>query len=481
MAINIKTPGVYINELDAFGNSIVGVPTSIPVFIGYTEKANLNGKDVANTPIKLTNFNEYSTVFGGAPNTIFYLVEVSNNNLPYDFNIGDAHYNLIVQSGNYLLYNAIELFYQNGGGECYIISIGDYNTAISQNAITNGLSIAANISDAALLVIPDANLLSSIEQYCDVVKAMLQQCATLKNRFAIIDVYNGTQDLTTNVIKDFRDGIGTDNLSYGASYYPFLNTTLVNNASIQYTQITPLETLNSLLEPNVPTIASLQQKGDTTAQISAVLSAASPNYMTIVTAVVKKINVQPPSGAMAGLYTTVDNENGVWVAPANISPVAVASPTVNITNQQQEDLNVPISGKAVNAIRFFTGRGTLVWGARTLDGNSNDWRYIQVRRTIIYIEQSIKNGLMAYVFAPNVNSTWVTVKASVSAFLDNLWKQGGLIGAKASDAYMVQVGLGTTMTSEDILNGYMVVQVSLQIIRPAEYIELNFRQQMQGN
>ena len=480
MPTNIKTPGVYIENLDFFGKGIVGDPTAIPVFIGYTEKAIAEGDGVSNTPIPISNLKNYTAIFGGAPETVFSLDEVSNNSLPYDFSIGTTQYNLTAQSGNCLLYNAIELFYQNGGGRCYIISIGDYNTAITQDAITKGLSIAATIPDATLLVIPDANLLANIGQYCDVVKAMLQQCATLKSRFAIIDVYNGTQDLTTNVVKDFRNGIGTENLSYGAAYYPFLNTTLVSNADIQYTQITPLETLNSLLEPSVPTIASLQQKGDTTKQISAALLAASPNYTTIVTAIAKKINVQPPSGAMAGLYATVDNERGVWVAPANISPVGVVSPTVNINNQQQEDLNAPVSGKAINAIRFFVGRGTLVWGARTLDSNSSDWRYIQVRRTIIYIETSIKNTLNGYVFSPNDGSTWVAVQASISNFLNNLWKEGGLMGAKASDAYTVQVGLGSTMTSDDILNNIMRVSVKVCLVHPAEFMELTFEQMMQG-
>jgi len=123
----------------------------------------------------------------------------------------------------------------------------------------------------------------------------------------------------------------------------------------------------------------------------------------------------------------------------------------------------------------------VVWGGRTLNGNSQDWRYIQVRRTIIYIEQSIKIAINQFVFAANVASTWVAVTQMISGFLQNLWSQGGLMGDKASDAFTVLCGMPDTMTATDILNGYMVVQVTLQMVHPAEFIELTFKQQMQSS
>jgi hypothetical protein len=182
---------------------------------------------------------------------------------------------------------------------------------------------------------------------------------------------------------------------------------------------------------------------------------------------------------MAGVYTKTDNNSGVWNAPANVTLNSVDRPTMSLTSDQQEDLNVPVDGKAIDALRDFTGRGTVVWGARTLDGNSGDWRYIQVRRTLIYIEQSIKNAINPYVFAANDGGTWTKVVAMVSSFLQGLWSQGGLLGATASEAYTVQCGLGTTMTGQDILDGYMIVQVKVQMIRPAEFIELTFQQTME--
>jgi phage tail sheath protein FI len=141
---------------------------------------------------------------------------------------------------------------------------------------------------------------------------------------------------------------------------------------------------------------------------------------------------------------------------------------------------MPIEGLAINAIRDFVGRGTLVWGARTLDGNSNDWRYIQVRRALIYIEQSVELALNKFVFAPNVAQTWVTVTSMIGSFLRGVWQAGGLMGASPAEAFSIQCGLGSTMTAQDVLEGRMIVQIKLTMVRPAEFIVLTFQQQMQG-
>jgi len=193
-----------------------------------------------------------------------------------------------------------------------------------------------------------------------------------------------------------------------------------------------------------------------------------------------KMAMMPTSAAMAGVYTYTDGARGVWNAPANVTLSSVLSPNVLLNNEQQGGLNVPLNGKAINVIRQFIGRGPVVWGARTLDGNSLDWRYIQVRRTLIYVEQSIEAALQPFVFAANDGKTWVAVTSMVSNFLQGLWSQGGLMGAKADEAFTVSCGLGSTMTPLDVLDGYMIVQVTLQMIRPAEFIELTFKQKMQG-
>lgn len=202
-------------------------------------------------------------------------------------------------------------------------------------------------------------------------------------------------------------------------------------------------------------------------------------YKEIITHLREDLNLLPPSGAMAGVYTRMDNTVGVFQSPANVSVGAVTRPAVNLTNEEQEDLNIPLDGKAVNAIRTFPGKGILVWGARTLDGNSQDWRYISVRRTAIFIEQTIQYAIEAYVFEPNTAATWSNIKTLITNFLTNFWQQGALAGPTAADAFSVDVGLGVTMTSQDILDGYLRITVKVAITRPGEFIVMTFQLKMQ--
>ena len=152
---------------------------------------------------------------------------------------------------------------------------------------------------------------------------------------------------------------------------------------------------------------------------------------------------------------------------------------VNVSNHEQEGLNIPLDGKAINAIRSFPGKGVLVWGARTMDSNSQDWRYISVRRTVSMIELSIKYVVESFVFAPNDSNTWSMLKAMITNFLTNRWNEGALAGATPEDAFSVEVGLGSTMTAEDILEGYLRIFVKIAVTRPAEFIVITFEQQMQ--
>lgn len=187
-----------------------------------------------------------------------------------------------------------------------------------------------------------------------------------------------------------------------------------------------------------------------------------------------------PSGAMAGIYARVDNERGVWKSPANVGVRAITGPSVSITNSEQDGLNVDAtSGKSINVVRSFTGRGTLVWGARTLAGNDNEWRYINVRRLYNFMEESIQEASAFVVFEPNTANTWMRVKGMIEAFLTGLWRDGALAGATTRDAFFVRVGLGVTMTADDILNGKMYVEVGVAAVRPAEFIILKFEHKLQ--
>ena len=146
----------------------------------------------------------------------------------------------------------------------------------------------------------------------------------------------------------------------------------------------------------------------------------------------------------------------------------------------QGGLNVdPVTGMSINAIRSFPGRGpAIVWGARTLAGNDNEWRYISVRRFFFMVEQSIKDALEPFVFETNDVNTWTKVTAMISTYLTELWRQGALMGTTTKDAFVVQVGLGITMTQQDVLDGRMIVLIQLAVVRPAEFIVLQFEQLM---
>lgn len=203
-------------------------------------------------------------------------------------------------------------------------------------------------------------------------------------------------------------------------------------------------------------------------------------YKTILTKAGQELMVLPPGPAIAGVYASVDSGRGVWKAPANTSLASVLGPLILLNAQDQESLNVDANaGKSINVIRAFTGKGTLVWGTRTLAGNDNEWRYVPVRRFFNYAEESIKKATEPFVFEPNDINTWIRVKAMIENFLTLEWRRGALAGAKATDAFYVKVGLGETMTSLDILEGRMIVEVGMAVVRPAEFIILRFAHKMQ--
>ncbi|HHM20399.1 MAG TPA: phage tail sheath family protein, partial [Bacteroidetes bacterium] len=202
-------------------------------------------------------------------------------------------------------------------------------------------------------------------------------------------------------------------------------------------------------------------------------------YYEIKNAIAKHQVVMPPSAAVAGVYAQVDSTRGVWKAPANVSLNYVKEPQVRIDDEEQKDMNVTGTGKSVNAIRTFTGKGIMVWGARTLAGNDNEWRYVPVRRFFNMVEESVKKATAQFVFEPNDANTWARVRAMIENFLAIQWRAGALQGAKPEDAFYVRVGLGTTMTALDILEGRMNVEIGMAVVRPAEFIILKFSHKMQ--
>ncbi|WP_343732769.1 phage tail sheath C-terminal domain-containing protein [Duganella sp.] len=506
MAGAYKTPGVYIVEKNAFPNSVVEVATAVPAFIGYTQVAELKGSPLHKKPWRITSLAEFKNAFGGAPLDQFEFAENTDANTPNDFKSGATGYvlkrkNSKLDTQRYYLYRSLQLFFQNGGGPCYIVSVGGYAAEpdIKKSDLLEGIDLLLKEQEPTMVVIPDAMALSADEAIA-VQQATLLHCgAQMKNRFAVLDIHDGFRERdTADPVAAFRSDLGTTALNYGAAYYPWLNTSIVETADVGFDSFVDRTKLKDLLVAELTAAGTLSddlkdilnQVGDVNRDASQktylsddelhkILFSVVPTYANILLAMKRKLNLLPPAAAMAGVYTLVDNARGVWKAPANVSLASVISPAVNITHQQQEDLNVTTAGKSVNAIRSFIGEGTLVWGARTLDGNSLDWRYINVRRTMIMIEESLRLATKAYVFEPNVSGTWVTIKGMANNFLTSVWKRGGLAGASPEDAFSVSVGLNETMTPEDILEGILRVTILVAVSRPAEFIEITFQQQMQ--
>lgn len=494
-----KTPGVYIKEKNAFGNSVVEAETAIPAFIGFTQKAVNGDKSLLNQPWKITSMTEFTTYFGGAPLADFKL-EVKDNNLT-----------VTEPAVPFTLYYQMVMFFANGGSTCYIVSVGDYtsSTSINSEQVKTALSALEKEQEVTMIVVPEAVYSPN---YANILTDVLQHCgSTMKNRIAIFDVQ--LKDAEGNVLEkpvdNFRDAVGSNYMSFGAAYYPWLNASVLSENDVNPSSVTLWDydgeapdltaclgensTLRSFYQTAFADIKTKKAAADaapTDANLAQELATAKsdlhnallqnwPAYKSAIKLIKDKLNLLPPSASMAGIYTAVDNNRGVWKAPANVTVSYVTSPTEVINDYLQENLNVPMNGKAVNAIRAFPGEGIKVWGARTLDGNSQDWRYVNVRRTMLFLEESVKNAARAYVFEPNDANTWINMKCMIENFLRSVWKRGGLAGATPEDAFEVHVGLGDTMTSDDILEGILRITVLVAISRPAEFIEITFQQQMQ--
>lgn len=637
MATAYKTPGVYVEEISKFPPSVAQVETAIPAFVGYTEKAVVDGVDYHAEniikPIKIGSLPEYEFFFGGAPDPTTIEIELNPDN----------SVKKTVVNGVNLLYDSVRMFYANGGGDCFIVSVGEYNdqaSDVGKQDLLDGLTSLEKIDLPTLLVIPESVHLD-VADAAEVHVAMLAQCNKLQDRFAVLDIVDGDEEITPSFdpVSDFRNNVGMNFLKYGAAYYPWLKTTLsykidydaivngdftqngspvgdikslfnseivdsidnmdadiatkstlatptsgtINNRGLLQTYASELYTYfkdffdlaftsdsatnsaesihdklikadskfhnllkilydynfysqaaesdaalespawdNPLISDNFSTDFSPLTFSDPTdhkndiyvtpstalsaapyfkalfgkaeklvadfyAELAAVRKSRTDNlqevdavYKGIVNAIGKQGVILPPSGAVVGIYAMVDRERGVWKAPANVSVTAVKAPVVNVTHEDQESLNVDTeAGKSVNAIRAFTGKGTLIWGARTLAGNDNEWRYVPVRRFFNMVEESVKKATSQFVFEPNDANTWVKVRAMIENFLTLQWRAGALAGAKQEQAFYVRVGLGQTMTAEDILNGYMHVEIGMAVVRPAEFIILKFSHKMQ--
>lgn len=476
----LTPPGIYVEELAHVLPVVAEVPSAIPAFVGNTEKATrtLPG-DLTLYPTCIASLIEFEAFFGGAsPCTVSEVqVDMSGNFVGAEI------------SATYLLHHSLRLFFSNGGGSCYIVSVGGYksaSSAVARDLLLAGIDAVGKRDEPTLLVCPDAAMLGA-DDLAVVQQAMLRQCSQLQDRFAVLDTR-----LDDPRGASFQDKIGGDSLRYGAAYTPWLKT--LQACQVGYAGLRGVLkrgdkaiTLRDLTtDPEVLTqLALLEQllAANPAADIAAQelwLEHHFAAYRTLVSGVLMGGTLAcPPSGAVLGVYAATDRNRGVWKAPVNVALSGVLAPATLFTATQVDALNVdPTAGKSINAIRAFVGKGVLVWGARTLAGNDNEWRYLSTRRFFIMVEESLKKSTAWVVFEPNDVNTWNKVRGMIENYLTQKWRDGALAGAKPNEAFFVRCGLSQTMTAQDVLEGRLMVEVGLAAVRPAEFIILRFSHTM---
>ncbi|RQO66361.1 phage tail sheath family protein [Pedobacter sp. KBW06] len=468
-----KTPGVYIEEIPHLPPSIASVETAIPAFIGYTEKAQWKeADDLKNKPWRIESLLQYEQFFG------YPDPEKESLSVVFDTTAGKNEVNGKIDEtkrSKFLMYYSLQLFFGNGGGACWITSVGNYTDAgglIMAADLSAGLKQVAKINEVTLLVFPDSVNLATLTDYYDIHTQAIQQCVDLQDRFTVLDVYHDAAnleewELDVKALRDTLSGT-TDFLKYAAVYFPKIYSGVDYNYKVVGDQSKDNDDL-----VKITGIAGVTK-------LSELLATKNAQYFQAKSAITNIQMLLPASVAVVGVYAQVDNARGVWKAPANINIANAIRPQYLITHSEQMGLNVDAqAGKSINVIRSFAGRGpAIIWGARTLAGNDNEWRYVPVRRFFSMVEESVKNATEQFVFEPNDRNTWVRVKSMIENYLTQQWKSGALMGASTKEAFFVHIGLGETMTELDLWEGRMIVEIGMAAVRPAEFIILRFMHKM---
>ncbi|MCW1961449.1 phage tail sheath family protein [Chryseobacterium viscerum] len=569
--LNPATPGVSVEEITKLPYSVAYIETAMPAFIGYTELLPVG----YNEPFTISSLLEYEQYFGKAKEENIQLQDVEGKGAT-----------IIAPQAQFLMYYSLQMYFANGGGPCYIISVGDYTSAqVQLSSLEAGLAKIdhKNIKEPILIIFPDAVSLTNESEFYSIYNQAIDKAKVEnKNRFVILDTYYGNSVVQSNnltTIESFRSKVNPTN--HAAAYFPHLKTILnytfdetktpivhtglqkagQGSALFYAGEIAALDELKRLASAEISTgsadayvLADLLDQaiviaeevneaadaGDKKNALTEVINEAkvvleaiyegiiddfkipddldenapvfSGEFDALKTAILevkdekgdangitlknlelsnsalynqvkKEIQslkvVLPPSSAIAGAYGRIDSTRGVWKAPANINISHVTTPTEKISDQEQAALNIDAFGKSINAIRTFTGKGTLIWGARTLEGKDkndegkdNEWKYVHVRRYYNMIRQSINDALNKFMNEPNIPHTWLRAKTMLENFLNQQWMEGALAGSTPKEAYEVTVkGVEGTTT--------MNVNLKIALVRPAEFIVLNFSHKLQ--
>jgi hypothetical protein len=320
-------------------------------------------------------------------------------------------------------------FFENGGSRCFVLNVGKGGSIAAgmSKGHRQGIALFEENDEISIVAAPGASDAASFQ-------TLIGHCYDMKDRVAILDAPEEVQRIEdlTKVAAPPVPGAPPAAGNAGGAARPPQNDKGV--AAFYF----PYITVRDALDPT------------------------------------RLVNV-PPSGHLAGIYARTDATRGVFKAPANEPIIGALNVTYRVTRQEQEVLNPA----GVNCIRFFLDSGIKVWGARTIAEASNPWRYVNVRRLFIYIEQSIGRGTNWCVFEPNDLTLWKSVKRDVDAFLTRLWRDGALMGARPEDAFFVKCDAETN-PPESVDAGQLVVQVGVAPVKPAEFVIFRIGQHASG-
>jgi len=307
---------------------------------------------------------------------------------------------------------AARAFFENGGQKLYVARVtspdGKNTAPPTGSDYARALATLSRVSEVAVLAAPGGTIagFTGISSVAPVHAALMEHVGQPgAYRFAVLDP---PPNCSTSDIEDLRASISSIN---AALYYPWV----------------------TISDPH---------------------TAAKP---------LAQINV-PPSGSLCGIYARTDAQQGVFKAPANQPLAGAVGFERTIANLESDTLNA----LGINCLRSFTGRGNLVWGARTISSDP-EWKYVNIRRYFVYLEHSIDAGTQWAVFDPNNERLWAAIRLTVNNFLYNEWRSGALLGSKPEQAFFVKCDR-TTMTQNDLDNGRLICEIGVAPLKPAEFI-----------
>lgn len=403
------SPGVYVEEVPSAVKAIAGVSTSTAGFIGIVpDSLSIPQPNSAYDPTKATDLTTDPPTNPPSITTTFAPVAANTAKLCTTFSEFKKFFgDFSTDAGQKQLAHAVYGFFNNGGSRCYVVR------ASSSAGFSAALAQFEPVDEIALVAAP--GITGDTER-----AAMVIHCRQkTKDRFAIFDCAEtvetgGELDLTL-LDPSNTSNVLPDNSDFAAFYFPWIE----------------------VFDP-----------------VSKIQNPSSSGRIFV-----------PPSGYMAGIYARVDNERGVHKAPANEVVLGALGLKYQISKAQQDGLNP----QGVNVIRDLNGN-IRVWGARTIGGNANaDLKYINVRRTLLFLSESIDEGTQWVVFEPNTPALWQKISRNITAFLSNVWRSGALFGTTQAEAFYVKCDAETNPPELREL-GQVVTEIGVAIVRPAEFV-----------